>query len=247
MANVIFKMGTKSQYDALAVKDANTLYWLSDVQELRKGEVLYGKGAEATNLASGLMSAADKEKLDNLTNAAVPEYSIEKMAGDDNAVVAKYRMKKTVNGEATYVGDEINIPADLVIKSGTVGKVTVAGTPYEDAKVGDIYIDLVLSDENSSHIYIPAADIFTPNTAGSGIDITGNAISVKVDNGNANGLTVTGNGVGLGLATTENAGAMSAVDKVALGNLSTDMVQVKADIEQLKTTGSAGGIIWETI
>ena len=60
MANVIFKMGTKAQYDALVTKDANTLYWLSDVLELRKGDVLYGKGAEATALASGRMSAADQ-------------------------------------------------------------------------------------------------------------------------------------------------------------------------------------------
>lgn len=66
MANVIFKTGTKEQYNALQVKDTNTLYWLYDVLELRKGEQLYGTGAEATNLASGLMSAADKAKLDSL-------------------------------------------------------------------------------------------------------------------------------------------------------------------------------------
>lgn len=66
MANVIFKQGTRAQYNAISVKDANTLYWLTDTQELFKGEVLYGKGAEATTLASGLMSAADKQKLDSL-------------------------------------------------------------------------------------------------------------------------------------------------------------------------------------
>lgn len=62
--NVIFKIATKAQYDALATKDEYTLYWLTDVLELRKGTELYGTGAEATNLASGLMSAADKAKLD---------------------------------------------------------------------------------------------------------------------------------------------------------------------------------------
>lgn len=67
MANVIFKQGTRAQYDALVTKDASTLYWLPDTQELFKGETLYGKGAEATNLASGLMSAADKAKLDALS------------------------------------------------------------------------------------------------------------------------------------------------------------------------------------
>ena len=48
MANVIFKQGTRAQYDAIATKDVNTLYWLTDTQELFKGEVLYGKGTEAT-------------------------------------------------------------------------------------------------------------------------------------------------------------------------------------------------------
>lgn len=67
MANVIFKQGTRAQYNAISVKDANTLYWLTDTLELFKGEVLYGKGAEATALASGLMSAADKAKLDALS------------------------------------------------------------------------------------------------------------------------------------------------------------------------------------
>lgn len=66
MANVIFKQGTRAQYDAITVKDVNTLYWLTDSQELFKGEVLYSKGTEATALASGLMSAADNAKLDSL-------------------------------------------------------------------------------------------------------------------------------------------------------------------------------------
>lgn len=67
MANVIFKQGTHDQYSAISIKDANTLYWLTDTQELFKGEVLYGKGAEATAMASGLMSAADKAKLNALS------------------------------------------------------------------------------------------------------------------------------------------------------------------------------------
>lgn len=67
MANVIFKHGTRAQYDALATKDASTLYWLTDTRELFKGELLYAKGTEATSLASGLMSAADKAKLDALS------------------------------------------------------------------------------------------------------------------------------------------------------------------------------------
>ena len=63
MKNVAFFTGTKAQYDALDSHDPNALYWLSDVQEIRKGDDLYAKGQEATSVSSGLMSSADKEKL----------------------------------------------------------------------------------------------------------------------------------------------------------------------------------------
>ena len=71
MANVIFKIGTRAQYDALAIKDENTLYWLSDTQELIKGLTLFGKGVEATKDAAGLLSAEDKKRLDELVAGGI--------------------------------------------------------------------------------------------------------------------------------------------------------------------------------
>lgn len=66
MANVLFKTGTRAQFDAIVTKSETTLYWLTDTQELYKGNVLYGKGALATQSAAGLLSAEDKAKLDAL-------------------------------------------------------------------------------------------------------------------------------------------------------------------------------------
>lgn len=66
MANVIFKIGTKAAYTTLETKDENTLYWLSDSQEIYKGSVLYAAGREATDTLAGLMSASDKKKLDSI-------------------------------------------------------------------------------------------------------------------------------------------------------------------------------------
>lgn len=71
MANVIFRIGTRAQYDALATKDANTIYWLSDTQELIKGLTCFGKGIEATRDAAGLLSAEDKRRLDELVAGGV--------------------------------------------------------------------------------------------------------------------------------------------------------------------------------
>lgn len=132
--NVRFLTGTKAQYDALATKDSLTLYWLYDIQELRKGEELYGTGNAATQLVSGLMSAADKAKLDSLKSVSsdegnalevrdtglfvpvpkipvVPEYAIEALETPTEGYAASYRLKVTGKDGVSYMGDIINIPA----------------------------------------------------------------------------------------------------------------------------------------
>ena len=110
MANVIFKQGTRAQYDAIATKDSNTLYWLSDTQELFKGDVLYGKGAEATALASGLMSAADKAKLDALTSGGAigltaVDASVILGAGEDGNTTIGVQVSKE-NGNALELKED---------------------------------------------------------------------------------------------------------------------------------------------
>ena len=71
MANVLFKIGTRAQFDAIITKSETTLYWLSDTQELYKGDVLFGTGALATQSAAGLLSPEDKKKLDELVSGGV--------------------------------------------------------------------------------------------------------------------------------------------------------------------------------
>ena len=210
MANVIFKVGTLAQYQALEQKDINTLYWLEDVQELYKGDKLYGTGREAAESHAGLLSAVDKVKLDTLSAGAisgltavdasvvvgdgeagvktigvqisqesgniiqlkpdglfavgsatvdVPEYAMEKMSQATDGYAASYRLKRTLGSNVTYPGDVINIPKDLVIQSGSLKTVTEVNVPYEGAQIGDPYIDLVLNDTASSHIYIPMKGI----------------------------------------------------------------------------------------
>lgn len=71
MANVILKVGTKLLFNELEQKDVNTLYWLTDTNEIYKGDALFGVGREATASAAGLLSAQDKEKLDALVAGTV--------------------------------------------------------------------------------------------------------------------------------------------------------------------------------
>lgn len=205
MANVIFKYGTKPLFDAVEQKDINTLYWLTDVQEVYKGDVLFGSGRVATETNDGLMSAADKAKLDDLAAgtvaglvpvdativiadgesgektigvqvseetgntievkadglfvAAGAEYAIKKLDAATEGFSASYQLQKTVNGEATLVGDIVNIPKDLVLQSGSLEIVETADQPYAGAQVGDPYIDLVLNNADSTHIYVPMKGI----------------------------------------------------------------------------------------
>lgn len=116
MANVIFKVGTKAQYDALAVKDTNTLYWLHDVLELRKGEALYGTGAEATNLASGLMSAADKAKLDALSAGSAAGLT----AVDASVILATNENGTTIGVQISKeAGNALELKEDGLFASAT--------------------------------------------------------------------------------------------------------------------------------
>lgn len=62
----LFEVGTRAQFDALKVKDNNVMYWLTDTQELYKGDIRYAVGKEASNEYAGLMSAEDKALLDTI-------------------------------------------------------------------------------------------------------------------------------------------------------------------------------------
>lgn len=87
MANVIFKFGTQEQFNQLLEKDPNTLYWLEDVQALYKGDKLYGTGKEATAESAGLLSAADKEKLDSLALGSVGGTGITALSAIDGSIL----------------------------------------------------------------------------------------------------------------------------------------------------------------
>ncbi len=277
MANVLFKNGTKAKFDALAVKDSNTLYWLYDVRQLYKGDVLYATGAEATSLASGLMSAADKAKLDSLNESGIAnltavdntvviadsgngktvgvriskaagntlevkndglyiaapngvEFAIERQGTASDGAAATYKLKRIEGENVTYAGDAINIPNDLILQSGSIGTVTEAGNPYDGAAVGDPYIDLVLSDSASTHIYILVKGMVAPVTAGNGVKVEDNAVSIKLSATNSNGLEVSADGLSLSAATASTAGAMSAADKAALDTAVSDIESIRNSI-----------------
>ena len=134
MANVIFKKGTRAQYNAISVKDTNTLYWLTDSQELFKGDVLYGKGTEATTLASGLMSAADKAKLDALSAGGATGLT----AVDASVILASGENGKTIGVQVSKEdGNALSLKADGLFVPSSAASGSVEFTIEEQATATD--------------------------------------------------------------------------------------------------------------
>ena len=264
----------KKKYDALIQKDPLALYFIEDAETgyraLYKGNNLIAVGSNASSMASGLMSAIDKQALDKLIEnqgttqfvpvdgtitiadgedgkkniavaistkdgntltkvdgglfvPSIPEYSIEKQATPDEGFIATYKLKKIVNGETTYVGDVVNVPKDKVLQSAVLKTVEADGVPYDDAKVGDKYIDMVFNDEAQSHIYVPLGNI------GGNV-----STEIKIDSTNANGLSyVDGTGLSLALASATSNGAMSKEMFTAVDGLMKLDIATKDDVKSI--------------
>lgn len=159
----------------------------------------------------------------------VPEYAIEKQATAEKGFAATYKLKKTVGEEVTYVGDTINIAKDLVLQSATLETVTEDGVPYSDAKVGDPYIKMAFNDEVASNLYIPVKGLVDTYTAGDGIEIIDNKISVKLAD-TSHGLVAVDGALSLNLATRKSDGAMSKEDKKFIDSIPYAYVSRKFDI-----------------
>lgn len=104
-------------------------------------------------------------------------YTITKAATPDAGMSATYQLYKG----ATAVGAKINIPSDMVVSSGELKTCTTADDPVEGLVPGDKYIDLVLANADNSHVYIPVTDLVDIYTAGNGININSNAISIDTE------------------------------------------------------------------
>ncbi len=124
--------------------------------------------AEATAAQSARADAIEKESREAILSlrSALPHgFRIAEVPSSDYAKV--YRLEycegERETGEASYApvaaSVDINIPRDLVVKSGKLCTCEVAGVPVSTYEVGEAYIDLTLSSENADHIYIRVGDL----------------------------------------------------------------------------------------
>lgn len=138
----------------------------------------------ASPAADGLMSAADKSKLNGIAAGAnnyvhpgshpatmITEDVTHRFATD--AEKAKWNLEYTIEKVATEsgfastynlkkggtkVGVSINIPLDQVLRGSSIKTVTTANTPYTGAKPGDKYVEFLFQNNNTPQ-YLPVQDL----------------------------------------------------------------------------------------
>lgn len=147
--------------------------------------VTIGGTATAPTVAAKISSDADNaiKVTDGGLKVVIPsaaEYSIVK-AAESGDYAAVYNLTK----DGTIVGASINIPKDLVVKSGSV--------------IGDEIV-LVLNDEANTEIKIPVGSLIEYVTSGS---TTGDMVVVNVSDDHKVTATITDGTITLAKLTTE--------------------------------------------
>ena len=216
MASGLMSKEDKIALDALvASQGSSTLTPVDGTITISDSKIGVAISAQEGN---ALQKVEDGLFVPSAQEVSVPEYSIEKQAVAEEGFNSTYKLKKTVNGKSDYVGDSINVAIDAVLSSAEFKTVTEVDTPYSGAVIGDPYIELGFNDTAKTHLYVPMKGLVDQYTAGDGIKIENHVVSINLGS-TTNGLHFVDGTLNLALATKDSAGAMSAVDKVALDKL----------------------------
>ncbi len=154
----------------------------------------------ATETKDGFLCCEDKRIYDKAasTVSVIEEsypISIEAKVTEDRTQLYTFKQGESVVGEVT-------IPDSVIIESGSVVFVPANTIMQDGAYLPEgKYLKLTLASESSDDIYISLADLASLYTAGDGIIIEDNVISLNVDT--SNGLTMTDGKLGLNLQDLE--------------------------------------------
>lgn len=197
MKPFIYKFGLQQQYDDLRLKDEQTMYIITDTHKIYIGEDLYTSDpdlsnyvtktqlqnaisniniqpseinySEATQTSAGLMSAADKIKLDS-----IPENGItyNKATSISDGLMSKQHFNKLENDVLTtsnliictntQYNNTVLRPASLyIVISGEVGKQTLQ---FKDNLGNIIDVGGKSSIKNSSNLLLFTSALSSQNT-----------------------------------------------------------------------------------
>ena len=105
----------------------------------------------------------------------VPVYSLVKESASEGNTDSPYAAVYHLTKDGANVGDPINIPKDLMVKSGSVQKLEAG-----DWGPAGTYIVLVLNDEDNTSIYVPATSLVDTYTGEDGTTVTVTVVDNKI-------------------------------------------------------------------
>ena len=186
VADLISKVGTAAQGDTTS---ATGLYALIDeVKALAEGKVSSVGAADqsvtiggtATAPTIGVAISADEGNALSLaanglkvTIPEIPEYSLKKLDAATAGMSASYQLTK----DGTGIGAVIDIPKDMMVKSGSVQTYEAGSLPAGVTEAGT-YIVLVLNDTAETKLYINVGNLIEYVTSGSA---EGDMVFINID------------------------------------------------------------------
>ncbi len=130
------------------------------------------KVAISADDGNALSLAADGLKV-TIPEVTVPEYSIKKLDTATAGMSSSYQLTK----DGTGIGAVIDIPKDMVVKSGSVQTYEAGSLPAGVTEAGT-YIVLVLNDAEETKLYINVGNLIEYVTSGSA---AGDMVFVNID------------------------------------------------------------------
>ena len=188
VAALISKVGTAAQGDTTP---ATGLYALIDeVKALAEGKVASVGAADqsitiggtATAPTVGVAISADEGNALSLASdglkvtipeVTIPEYSLKKLDTATTGMSASYQLTKDGAG----IGAVIDIPKDMMVKSGSVQTYETGSLPAGVTEAGT-YIVLVLNDTAETKLYINVGNLIEYVTSGSA---EGDMVFINID------------------------------------------------------------------
>jgi hypothetical protein len=192
--------GGRSSYTILDI-DGNAAELENIREQIDSINDVIGNGIQGTTLTAAINSINNRlgegftpshtvaDALAELESAITESMTVTLEASDDPDYAKVYTLKQG----GTSIGT-INIPKDIVVKDGSLVHGTWSGDTFiEDEQGEDIAIKLVLN--NDDVIYINAKDLVDTYTAGDGISLVNNEISIKYNNHSESFLVVDSDGI----------------------------------------------------
>lgn len=130
------------------------------------------KVAVSADAGNALSLAADGLKV-TIPKVTVSEYSMKKLDAATTGMSASYQLTK----DGTGIGAVIDIPKDMMVKSGSVQTYEAGSLPAGVPEAGT-YIVLVLNDSAETKLYINVGDLIEYVTSGSA---EGDMVFVNID------------------------------------------------------------------